>query len=114
MLLTLVKNSVSSFVTQLLLHLRLHSWDLTLADVDGAAEDMPELSDGDDDDDVDDEEQWQWMEEDSQPVTCLFCDRWDHPALDLSVTAFLRMIGDTFTRILSFSDLKMLYLKEIV
>uniref|UniRef100_A0A3Q3CL86 type I protein arginine methyltransferase n=1 Tax=Haplochromis burtoni TaxID=8153 RepID=A0A3Q3CL86_HAPBU len=36
---------------------------------------MPELSDGDDDDDVDDEEQWQWMEEDSQPVTCLFCDR---------------------------------------
>ncbi|XP_005952958.2 protein arginine N-methyltransferase 3 [Haplochromis burtoni] len=43
--------------------------------VDGAAEEMPELSDGDDDDDVDDEEQWQWMEEDSQPVTCLFCDR---------------------------------------
>lgn len=37
---------------------------------------MPELSDGnDDDDDVDDEEQWQWMEEDGQPVTCLFCDR---------------------------------------
>lgn len=46
-----------------------------MADVDGAAEDMPELSDGDDDDDVDDEEQWQSMEEDSQPVTCLFCDR---------------------------------------
>ncbi|XP_017282208.1 protein arginine N-methyltransferase 3 [Kryptolebias marmoratus] len=42
---------------------------------DGAAERMPELSDGDDDDvDDDDEEQWQWME-DSQPVTCLFCDR---------------------------------------
>lgn len=80
-LLTSVKNRVSSFVTQLLLYLRLHSWDLTLADVDGAAEEMPELSDGDDDDDVDDEEQWQWMEEDSQPVTCLFCDRWDHPAL---------------------------------
>uniref|UniRef100_A0A7N6BXS2 Protein arginine N-methyltransferase 3 n=1 Tax=Anabas testudineus TaxID=64144 RepID=A0A7N6BXS2_ANATE len=35
----------------------------------------PELSDGDDDDLDDDEEQWQWMEEDSQPVTCLFCDR---------------------------------------
>lgn len=51
--------------------------DFTLADVDGATEEMPELSDGDDDDDddVDDEEQWQWMEEDSQPVTCLFCDR---------------------------------------
>ncbi|XP_042342948.1 protein arginine N-methyltransferase 3 [Plectropomus leopardus] len=41
---------------------------------EGAAEDMPELSDGDEDE-VDDEEQWQWMEEDSQPVTCLFCDR---------------------------------------
>lgn len=38
---------------------------------------MPELSDGDDDIE-EDEEQWQWMEEeDSQPVTCLFCDRWD-------------------------------------
>ncbi|XP_055363467.1 protein arginine N-methyltransferase 3 isoform X2 [Betta splendens] len=34
---------------------------------------MPELSE-DDDDVVDDEEQWQWMEEDSQTVTCLFCD----------------------------------------
>ncbi|XP_044048111.1 protein arginine N-methyltransferase 3 isoform X2 [Siniperca chuatsi] len=46
---------------------------------EGAAEEMPELSDGDDDDiDDDDEEQWQWLEEeDSQPdnVTCLFCDR---------------------------------------
>ncbi|XP_033481287.2 protein arginine N-methyltransferase 3 [Epinephelus lanceolatus] len=41
---------------------------------DGDADEMPELSDGDDED-VDDEEQWQWMEEDSQPVTCLFCDR---------------------------------------
>ncbi|GLD55806.1 protein arginine N-methyltransferase 3 [Lates japonicus] len=41
---------------------------------DAAVEDMPELSDGDDDAD-EDEEQWQWMEEDSQPVTCLFCDR---------------------------------------
>ncbi|XP_047437520.1 protein arginine N-methyltransferase 3 [Mugil cephalus] len=42
----------------------------------GVAEDMPELSDGDDDDIDDDERQWQWMEEeDSQPVTCLFCDR---------------------------------------
>ncbi|XP_026234669.1 protein arginine N-methyltransferase 3 isoform X1 [Anabas testudineus] len=41
----------------------------------GAAEEIPELSDGDDDDLDDDEEQWQWMEEDSQPVTCLFCDR---------------------------------------
>nr|XP_046251007.1 protein arginine N-methyltransferase 3 [Scatophagus argus]XP_046251017.1 protein arginine N-methyltransferase 3 [Scatophagus argus]XP_046251024.1 protein arginine N-methyltransferase 3 [Scatophagus argus] len=42
---------------------------------DEAAQEMPELSDGDDDDD--DEEQWQWMEEeqDSQQVTCLFCDR---------------------------------------
>ncbi|XP_071345586.1 protein arginine N-methyltransferase 3 [Trachinotus anak] len=39
------------------------------------AEEMPELSDGDDDDIEEDEEQWQWMEEDSQPVTCLFCDR---------------------------------------
>ncbi|XP_061620625.1 protein arginine N-methyltransferase 3 isoform X4 [Phyllopteryx taeniolatus] len=37
-------------------------------------EDMPELSDGDGDSD-DNEEQWQWMEEDSQQVTCLFCDR---------------------------------------
>lgn len=43
-------------------------------DCDGAADEMPELSDGDDD--GDDEEQWQWMEEgDSQEVTCLFCDR---------------------------------------
>ncbi|KAF3686740.1 Protein arginine N-methyltransferase 3 [Channa argus] len=41
---------------------------------EGAAEEMPELSDGDDDID-NDEEQWQWMEEDSQPVSCLFCDR---------------------------------------
>ncbi|XP_044211617.1 protein arginine N-methyltransferase 3 [Thunnus albacares] len=44
---------------------------------DGAAEDMPELSDDDNYDD-DDEEQWQCMEEEeegSQPVTCLFCDR---------------------------------------
>ncbi|XP_070818175.1 protein arginine N-methyltransferase 3 [Chaetodon trifascialis] len=41
---------------------------------DGAAEEMPELSDGDDDED---EEQWQWMEEEGQQasVTCLFCDR---------------------------------------
>lgn len=47
-----------------------------LADGDGAAKEMPELSDGDDDDIDDDEEQWQWMEEeDSQQVTCLFCDR---------------------------------------
>uniref|UniRef100_A0A7N8XPE9 Protein arginine N-methyltransferase 3 n=1 Tax=Mastacembelus armatus TaxID=205130 RepID=A0A7N8XPE9_9TELE len=42
---------------------------------EAAAEEMPELSDGDDDDDIDEEEQWQWMEEDCQPVTCLFCDR---------------------------------------
>ncbi|CAJ1049575.1 protein arginine N-methyltransferase 3 [Xyrichtys novacula] len=42
----------------------------------GAPEEMPELSDGDDEDiDDDEEEQWQWMEEDSQPVTCLFCNR---------------------------------------
>uniref|UniRef100_A0A3B5B1W1 type I protein arginine methyltransferase n=1 Tax=Stegastes partitus TaxID=144197 RepID=A0A3B5B1W1_9TELE len=35
---------------------------------------MPELSD--EEDNEDDGEQWQWMEEeDSQPVTCLFCDR---------------------------------------
>ncbi|KAF7649672.1 hypothetical protein LDENG_00137680 [Lucifuga dentata] len=40
---------------------------------DEAAEEMPELSD--DDDDGDDEEQWQWMEEDRQPIMCLFCDR---------------------------------------
>ncbi|XP_022066110.1 protein arginine N-methyltransferase 3 [Acanthochromis polyacanthus] len=40
---------------------------------DGAADEMPELSD--EEDNEDDEEQWQWMEEDSQPVTCLFCDR---------------------------------------
>lgn len=46
-----------------------------LSDGRGAAEEIPELSDGDDDDLDDDEEQWQWMEEDSQPVTCLFCDR---------------------------------------
>uniref|UniRef100_A0A4W6ELY1 Protein arginine N-methyltransferase 3 n=1 Tax=Lates calcarifer TaxID=8187 RepID=A0A4W6ELY1_LATCA len=46
----------------------------TLTDGDAAVEDMPELSDGDDDAD-EDEEQWQWMEEDNQPVTCLFCDR---------------------------------------
>ncbi|KAM7015313.1 protein arginine N-methyltransferase 3 [Tautogolabrus adspersus] len=46
---------------------------------DEAAEEMPELSDGDDEDiDDEEEEQWKWMEEDdgdSQPVTCLFCDR---------------------------------------
>ncbi|KAM9766083.1 protein arginine N-methyltransferase 3 [Menidia menidia] len=42
----------------------------------GPTEDMPELSDGDDDvDDGDDDEQWQWMEDGSQEVTCLFCDR---------------------------------------
>lgn len=50
-----------------------------LTDCDGAADEMPELSDGDDD--GDDEEQWQWMEEDSQQVPCLFCDRWDDSAL---------------------------------
>uniref|UniRef100_A0A665URD7 Protein arginine N-methyltransferase 3 n=2 Tax=Echeneis naucrates TaxID=173247 RepID=A0A665URD7_ECHNA len=33
---------------------------------------MPELSDGDQEDNEEDEEQWM---EDSQPVTCLFCDR---------------------------------------
>ncbi|XP_061131817.1 protein arginine N-methyltransferase 3 isoform X1 [Syngnathus typhle] len=40
------------------------------------AADMPELSDADSDS-GDDKEQWQWMEEeeDSQQVTCLFCDR---------------------------------------
>ncbi|XP_061526089.1 protein arginine N-methyltransferase 3 isoform X3 [Phycodurus eques] len=37
-------------------------------------EDMPELSDRDGDS-SDNEDQWQWMEEDSQQVTCLFCDR---------------------------------------
>ncbi|XP_077419123.1 protein arginine N-methyltransferase 3 [Vanacampus margaritifer] len=37
-------------------------------------EDVPELSDGDSVSD-DDKEQWQWMEEDTQQVTCLFCDR---------------------------------------
>ncbi|XP_029946360.1 protein arginine N-methyltransferase 3 isoform X2 [Salarias fasciatus] len=41
---------------------------------DMAADDMPELSDGDDE--IDDEEQWmEEEEEDSQSVTCLFCDR---------------------------------------
>uniref|UniRef100_A0A672Y7Z9 Protein arginine N-methyltransferase 3 n=2 Tax=Sphaeramia orbicularis TaxID=375764 RepID=A0A672Y7Z9_9TELE len=35
---------------------------------------MPELSDPDEEEE-DDEEQWQWMEEENQPVTCLFCDR---------------------------------------
>ncbi|KAI3377355.1 hypothetical protein L3Q82_008559, partial [Scortum barcoo] len=43
---------------------------------DGAAEEMPELSDCDEEDD--DEEQWQCMEEEEeggQQVTCLFCDR---------------------------------------
>ncbi|TMS12838.1 Protein arginine N-methyltransferase 3 [Larimichthys crocea] len=44
---------------------------------DPHAEEMPELSDGDDDFGDDDEEQWQCMDEqeDSQQVTCLFCDR---------------------------------------
>ncbi|KAG7242668.1 hypothetical protein INR49_020041 [Caranx melampygus] len=49
----------------------LENKDITNGD---GAEEMPELSDGDDDIE-EDEEQWQWMEEDSQPVTCLFCDR---------------------------------------
>nr|XP_020467985.1 protein arginine N-methyltransferase 3 [Monopterus albus] len=40
-----------------------------------ATEVMPELSCDDDDNTEDDEEQWQWMEEDSQQVACLFCDR---------------------------------------
>lgn len=39
---------------------------------------MPELSDGDDDDDDDvDADEEQWMEEESQTVICLFCDKWD-------------------------------------
>ncbi|KAM6950005.1 protein arginine N-methyltransferase 3 isoform 1-T2 [Lycodopsis pacificus] len=45
---------------------------------DGAADEMPELSDGDDEDMDNDEEPWQWEEEeDGLPVnvTCLFCDR---------------------------------------
>ncbi|KAM4743818.1 LOW QUALITY PROTEIN: protein arginine N-methyltransferase 3 [Anableps anableps] len=42
---------------------------------DPHAEEMPELSDGDDDDVDGDEEQWQWMEEESQTVACLFCDK---------------------------------------
>lgn len=50
-----------------------------LTDCDRAAEDMPELSDGDDDEYDGDEEQWQCMDEEeeeySQTVTCLFCDR---------------------------------------
>ncbi|XP_037553628.1 protein arginine N-methyltransferase 3 [Nematolebias whitei] len=46
--------------------------EYTDAHGDGTAERMPELSD---EEDMDDEEQWQWTEEDSQPVTCLFCDR---------------------------------------
>lgn len=47
-----------------------------MTDCDGAAEEMPELSDGEDD--GDDEEQWQWMEEGGSErvdVPCLFCDR---------------------------------------
>lgn len=41
---------------------------------EGDAEEMPELSDGEEDEE-NDEEQWQWMEEETQPVSCLFCDR---------------------------------------
>uniref|UniRef100_A0A1A8PMM6 Protein arginine N-methyltransferase 3 n=1 Tax=Nothobranchius rachovii TaxID=451742 RepID=A0A1A8PMM6_9TELE len=41
---------------------------------DVVAEDMPELSDGDEDDE-DDVDKEQWMEEESQPVSCLFCDK---------------------------------------
>ncbi|XP_026176081.1 protein arginine N-methyltransferase 3 isoform X2 [Mastacembelus armatus] len=52
-----------------------HRGDNMAESTDPPAEEMPELSDGDDDDDIDEEEQWQWMEEDCQPVTCLFCDR---------------------------------------
>lgn len=58
-----------------------------LVDCDGAADEMPELSDGDDDG-GDDEEEWQWMEEgDTEQVNvpCLLCDRWDYatvPALE--------------------------------
>lgn len=47
-----------------------------LSECDGAAEEMPELSDGEED--GDDEEQWQWMEEEDGAqvnVPCLFCDR---------------------------------------
>ncbi|KAM4603038.1 protein arginine N-methyltransferase 3 [Polymixia lowei] len=59
--------------------------------LDGAGEDVPELSDTEDDDD--DEEQWQWMEEenseDRQQVTCLFCDR-----LLLSVSNTLQHCSD--------------------
>lgn len=53
-----------------------------LIDCDGAADEMPELSDGDD---GDDEEQWQWMEEgDTEQVNvpCLFCDRWDYATIN--------------------------------
>lgn len=47
-----------------------------MIDCDGAAEEMPELSDGDNDD-GDDEEQWMEEGGDSERVTvpCLFCDR---------------------------------------
>lgn len=62
-------NFTSTYVTR-----KLERCSVLSTDCDGAADEMPELSDGDDD--GDDEEQWQWMEEgDSQQVTCLFCDR---------------------------------------
>lgn len=55
-----------------------------LLDCGGAADDMPELSDGDDD--ADEEEKWQWMEEgdtEQVHVPCLFCDRWDYVTVDV-------------------------------
>lgn len=53
-----------------------------LIDCDGAADEMPELSDGDD---GDDEELWQWMEEgdtEQANVPCLFCDRCDYATIN--------------------------------
>lgn len=53
-----------------------------LLDCDAAADEMPELSDGDDD--VDDDEQWQWMDDaDTEQVNvpCPYCDRWDNSTI---------------------------------
>lgn len=50
---------------------------IALIDCDGAADEMPELSDGDDEE--------QWMEEgDTEQVNvpCLFCDRWDYATVN--------------------------------
>lgn len=53
---------------------------------------MPELSDGEEDEE-NDEEQWQWMEEETQPVSCLFCDRWENVVVIYS--SFIHSVLDT-------------------